>query len=73
MITMYKTTTNEPVWSSNSIIGIVDILLMNWGNDPNFALEFDEDTMLLTVNNTEYLLKYVAFPTNRGELVDEWN
>jgi hypothetical protein len=56
------------VFSSNSIYGIIDILLMNWGNDPNFTLTYDQNAATIIVNNMDFLIKYVETTgTIRGE------
>lgn len=59
MLTLINQHTKQPVFSSNSIYGILDILLMNWGNDPNFTLTYDQDAATIIVNNMDFLIKYV--------------
>lgn len=68
MLTLIRKTTNQPMFRSNSIYGILDILLMNWLNDPNFSLAYDETTGTIIVNDIDYLLKYTEMNGNpRGE------
>lgn len=68
MFKMVHDTTGQPTWSSNSIIGIIDIMLMNWGNDPGFTLIYDDETKKLIVNGVSYTLKYIPYENNRGDL-----
>ena len=68
MLTLINQHSKQPVFSSNSIYGIIDILLMNWGTDPNFALTYDQDAATIIVNDMDFLLKYVETTgAQRGE------
>ena len=70
MLTLIRQSTGEALFSSNSIYGMLDLLLMNWGPDPNFHLVYDQDVGTLTVNGVDYSLQYHALGANpRGEVL----
>lgn len=70
MLTLIRQSTGQPLFSSNSIYGIFDLLLMNWGTDPNFSLEYDDDVRTITVNGITYDLQYNPLSDNpRGEVL----
>ena len=73
MLTLIRQSTDQPLFSSNSIYGILDLLLLNWGNDQGFQLSFDQAAGTITVNGTLYLLKWHDLAgSQRGEaLIDE--
>ena len=58
MFTLIRNSTNQPLFSSNSIYGILDLLLMNWANDDNFTLIYDAVIEMITVNGIDYDLEY---------------
>lgn len=70
MLTLILQSTGVALFSSNSIYGILDLLFMNWGPDPNFHLIYDQDAGTITVNGVDYLLQYHALGGNpRGEVL----
>lgn len=70
MLTLISQNTGQPLFSSNSIYGILDLLLMNWGTDPNFDLAYDDDTHIIIVNGINYELRYNPLSDNpRGEVL----
>lgn len=70
MITLIQQATGQPLFSSNSIFGILDLLLMNWANDQGFQLSYDQTAGTITVNGTRYLLEWHDLAGNqRGELI----
>lgn len=73
MLTLIRHSTGQPLFSSNSIYGILDLLLMNWANDPDFHLVYDEEAATITVNEIAYDLVYHPLADNpRGEvMIDE--
>ena len=73
LITLIRQATGQPLFSSNSIYGILDLLLMNWANDQGFQLSFDQAAGTITVNGTVYLLEWHDLAGNqRGEvMIDE--
>lgn len=69
MLTLIRKSTGQALFSSNSIYGIIDLLLMNWATDPNFHLVYDEEAATITVNGVAYLLEYHPLADNqRGEV-----
>ena len=73
MLTLIQQSTGQPLFSSNSIFGVLDLLLMNWANDQDFQLSYDQTAGTITVNGTLYLLEWHALSGNqRGEvMIDE--
>lgn len=73
LLTLIRHSTNQPLFSSNSIYGILDLLLMNWANDDNFTLIYDAVAEMITVNGIDYDLEYHPLAGNpRGEeLINE--
>ena len=73
LFTLIRHSTNQPHFSSNSIYGILDLLLTNWANDDNFTLIYDAVVETITVNGIDYDLEYHPLAGNpRGEvLIDE--
>lgn len=70
MITLIRQSTGQPLFSSNSIYGILDLLLMNWANDQGFQLSFDQAAGTITVNGVIYLLECHDLSGNqRGEVI----
>lgn len=70
MITLIRQATGQPLFSSNSIYGILDLLLMNWANDQDFQLVFDQAASTITVNGVIYLLEWYDLAGNqRGEVL----
>lgn len=68
MLTLINQHTKQPVCSSNSIYGLLDILLMNWGNDVKFTLTYDQDAATIIINGMDFLIKYVETTgAQRGE------
>ena len=73
MLTLIQQSTGQPLFSSNSIFGVLDLLLMNWANDQGFQLSYDQTAGTITVNGTLYLLEWHDLSGNqRGEvMIDE--
>ena len=73
MLTLIQQSTGQPLFSSNSIFGVLDLLLMNWANDQDFQLSYDQTAGTITVNGTLYLLEWHDLSGNqRGEvMIDE--
>lgn len=73
MLTLIRQSTGQPLFSSNSIFGILDLLLMTWANDQGFTLSFDQSAGTITVNGTVYLLEWHDLAgSQRGEvMIDE--
>lgn len=70
MITLIRQATGQPLFSSNSIYGVLDLLLLNWANDQGFQLSFDQSSGTITVNGTLYLLQWHDLAGNpRGEVL----
>jgi hypothetical protein len=70
LITLIRQATGQPLFSSNSIYGILDLLLMNWANDQDFQLVFDQAASTITVNGVIYLLEWYDLAGNqRGEVL----
>lgn len=70
LFTLIRHSTNQPLFSSNSIYGILDLLLMNWANDDNFTLIYDAVVEMITVNGIDYDLEYHPLAGNpRGEVL----
>ena len=70
MFTLIRHSTTQPLFSSNSIYGILDLLLMNWANDDNFTLIYDAVVEMITVNGIDYDLEYHPLAGNpRGEVL----
>lgn len=70
LLTLIRQSTGQPLFSSNSIYGILDLLLMNWANDQDFQLSFDQAADTITVNGTVYLLEWHDLAGNqRGEVI----
>lgn len=69
LLTLIRQSTGQPLFSSNSVYGILDLLLMNWANDPNFHLQYDGEASIITVNDVVYLVQYHPLADNpRGEV-----
>lgn len=70
MLTLIRQSTGQPLFSSNSIYGILDLLLMNWANDQGFQLSFDQAAGTITVNGIIYLLEWHELTgSQRGEVI----
>lgn len=70
MLTLIRQSTGQPLFSSNSIYGILDLLLMNWARDQGFQLSFDQDAGTITVNGVVYSLEWHELAGNqRGEVI----
>ena len=68
MFRVVNTKTNSLLFSSNSIYGIIDLFLINWGRLPDFTINIDMTTKIITFNNENYTIEYdnIATPP-RGE------
>ena len=68
MFRIVNTKTNGLLFSSNSIYGIIDLFLMNWGRLPDFTISIDMTNKIITFNNENYTIEYINIATPpRGE------
>ena len=68
MFRIVNTKTNGLLFSSNSIYGIIDLFLINWGRLPDFTISIDMTNKIITFNNENYMIEYVNIATSpRGE------
>ena len=68
MFHVVNTKTNSLMFSSNSIYGIIDLFLINWGRLPDFTIKIDMTTKIITFNNENYTIEYINIATPpRGE------
>ena len=68
MFRIVNTKTNGLLFSSNSIYGIIDLFLINWGRSPDFTIKIDMINKIITFNNENYMIEYVNIATPpRGE------
>ena len=68
MFRVVNTKTNSLLFSSNSIYGIIDLFLINWGRLPDFTISIDMTNKIITFNNENYMIEYVNIATPpRGE------
>lgn len=63
MLTLYDAQTQQPLFRSDSIWGILDLIFINWGNHPNFKLTYDSKTNKIEVFNREYDLLFTERAT----------
>ena len=68
MFRIVNTKTNGLLFSSNSIYGIIDLFLINWGRLPDFTINIDMTNEIITFNNENYTIEYINIATPpRGE------
>ena len=68
MFRIVNTKTNGLLFSSNSIYGIIDLFLINWGRLPDFTISIDMTNKIITFNNENYTIEYINIATPpRGE------
>ena len=68
MFRIVNTKTNGLLFSSNSIYGIIDLFLINWGRLPDFTISIDMTNKIIMFNNENYTIEYVNIATPpRGE------
>ena len=68
MFRVVNTKTNSLLFSSNSIYGIIDLFLINWGRLPDFTINIDMTNKIITFNDENYMIEYVNIATPpRGE------
>ena len=68
MFRIVNTKTNSQLFSSNSIYGIIDLFLINWGRLPDFTINIDMTTKIIMFNNENYTIEYINIATPpRGE------
>ena len=68
MFRVVNTKTNGLMFSSNSIYGIIDLFLINWGRLPDFTINIDMTSKIITFNNDNYTIEYINISTPpRGE------
>ena len=68
MFRVVNTKTNSLLFSSNSIYGIIDLFLINWGRLPDFTINIDMTNKIITFNNENYTIEYINIATPpRGE------
>ena len=68
MFRIVNTKTNGLLFSSNSIYGIIDLFLINWGRLPDFTIKIDTANEIITFNNENYTIEYINIATPpRGE------
>ena len=68
MFRIVNTKTNGLLFSSNSIYGIIDLFLINWGRLPDFTINIDMTKKIITFNNDKYTIEYINISTPpRGE------
>ena len=68
MFRVVNTKTNSLLFSSNSIYGIIDLFMINWGRLPDFTISIDMTNKIIMFNNENYTIEYIniAIPP-RGE------
>ena len=68
MFRIVNTKTNCLLFSSNSIYGIIDLFLINWGRLADFTIKIDMTNKIITFNDENYMIEYVNIATPpRGE------
>ena len=68
MFRIVNTKTNGLLFSSNSIYGIIDLFLINWGRLPDFTISIDMTKKIISFNNENYTIEYINIATPpRGE------
>ena len=68
MFRIVNTKTNGLLFSSNSIYGIIDLFLINWGRSPDFTIKIDMINKIITFNDENYTIEYINIATPpRGE------
>ena len=68
MFRIVNTKTNNLLFSSNSIYGIIDLFLINWGRLPDFTIKIDMTNKIITFNDENYMIEYINIATPpRGE------
>ena len=68
MFRVVNTKTNSLMFSSNSIYGIIDLFLINWGRLPDFTINIDMTNKIIMFNNENYTIEYINIATPpRGE------
>ena len=68
MFRIVNTNTNSLLFSSNSIYGIIDLFLINWGRLPDFTISIDMTKKIIMFNNENYTIEYINIATPpRGE------
>ena len=68
MFRIVNTKTNGLLFSSNSIYGIIDLFLINWGRLPDFTIKIDMTNKIITFNDENYTIEYINIATPpRGE------
>ena len=68
MFRIVNTKTNGLLFSSNSIYGIIDLFLINWGRLPDFTIDIDMTNKIIVFNNENYTIEYINIATPpRGE------
>lgn len=68
MFRIVNTKTNGLLFSSNSIYGIIDLFLINWGRSPDFTIKIGMTNKIITFNNENYTIEYINIATPpRGE------
>ena len=68
MFRVVNTKTNGLLFSSNSIYGIIDLFLINWGRLPDFTISIDMTNKIIMFNNENYTIEYINISTPpRGE------
>lgn len=59
MFRIVNAKTNGLLFSSNSIYGIIDLFMINWGRLPDFTISIDMTNKIITFNNENYTIEYV--------------
>ena len=68
MFRVVNTKTNSLLFSSNSIYGIIDLFMINWGRLPDFTISIDMTNKIIMFNNENYTIEYINTATPpRGE------
>ena len=68
MFRVVNTKTNSLLFSSNSIYGIIDLFMINWGRLPDFTISIDMTNKIIMFNNENYTIEYINIATPpRGE------
>ena len=68
MFRVVNTKTNSLLFSSNSIYGIIDLFMINWGRLPDFTISIDMTNKIIMFNNENYTIEYINISTPpRGE------
>ena len=68
MFRIVNTNTNSLLFSSNSIYGIIDLFMINWGRLPDFTISIDMTNKIIMFNNENYTIEYINIATPpRGE------